>query len=340
MDDLLKLQADVSALATPEGRKVGTEGHYAAKRYLLGRIDALGLQAYQRASVELPYRSRGLKFANLVAVVPGQNRALAPILIGAHYDSVISAHCADDNAAAVAIALSAAESLSRSKLTRDVVVALFDAEEPPHYLGPDMGSTRFYREQRRPEGFHAALIMDLVGHDVDLPLHGTSLTNALFLMGAESHPLLPQVVRSCTPGPELPLLATLNRNVGDMSDHHIFRLNGVPYLFLSCGQWPHYHQVTDTPDRLNYHKMAKICRFVVSLCRQLDDTDLPGRDFPITPEQLESGVTDTTRLEIQLIEAAFGSSLQPFLSHFGLRSLESRQDLDQLAFLLQGLFRR
>jgi hypothetical protein len=31
-----------------------------------------------------------------------------------------------------------------------------------------------------------------------------------------------------------------------MSDHGIFRENGVPYLFLSCGRWPHYHRDTDT----------------------------------------------------------------------------------------------
>ena len=48
------------------------------------------------------------------------------------------------------------------------------------------------------------------------------------------------------------LIATLNEYVGDVSDHGIFRRNGVPYLFLSCGHWEHYHQPTDTPDRLNY----------------------------------------------------------------------------------------
>jgi hypothetical protein len=279
-----------------------------------------------------------------VAVAPGQDRKLAPILIGAHYDSVIESFCADDNAAAVAIALSAAESLARSELTRDVVIALFDAEEPPYFHGPEMGSTRFCSEQSRPEGFHAALIMDLVGHDVDLPLPGLgalrgSLANLLFLTGAESHASLPQVVRTCLPGPELSLIATLNRNVGDMSDHHIFRRSGVPYLFLSCGRWPHYHEVTDTPNRLNCYKMAKICSFAVSLCRELDTADLSRGDVPLTPESLESGVTDTTALEIELIKAAFDSSLEPILASFGMSSLAARRDLDQLASQLQSFFR-
>ena len=68
-------------------------------------------------------------------------------LIGAHYDSVIDAPCADDNAAAVAIALSAAGQLAGQTLNRDVVIALFDAEEPPYFHTESMGSTRFYRNR-------------------------------------------------------------------------------------------------------------------------------------------------------------------------------------------------
>lgn len=344
MDDVPKLQADVAALATAEGRMVGTPGHDVAKSYLLGRLGSLNLQPYQGDSMELPYSSGGHTFSNLVAVIPGKNRSLAPILVGAHYDSVISSFCADDNAAAVAIALSAAEKLLSTNLSRDVVIAIFDAEEPPYFHSPDMGSTRFYREQRRSEDFHFALIMDLVGHDVELPLPGLdalgdTLADLLFMTGAESHPSLPQAVRSCLPESELPVIASLNRNVGDMSDHHIFRLSSVPYLFLSCGRWQHYHQVTDTPDRLNYHKMAKICNFVVNLCQAIAACDLSCDESLATPESLENGVADTTVLEIELIKTVFGDSLESFLDAIQLRSLDSRQDLDELASRLQGFFR-
>jgi hypothetical protein len=344
MDDVGKLQKDVYALATPAGRKVGAPGHDAAKAYLLTRLTSLNLLPYQGDSAELSYESGRQTFANLVAVAAGLDRQLAPIVIGAHYDSVIDSYCADDNAAAVAIALSAVELLSQSNLTRDVVLALFDAEEPPYYLSSDMGSIRFYREQRRAEGFHAALIMDLVGHDVDMPIPGLQplkglLANLLFVMGAESHGSLPNVLKACLPGRELPILATPNRNVGDMSDHHIFRLDGVPYLFLSCGQWPHYHRVTDTPDRLNYQKMAKIRDFVVRLCRTLDGINLSPSQSPPTPQIAENGVVDTTDVEIELIHSALGQSLTAVLPALGLKSLATRQDLDRLAAQFQSFFR-
>lgn len=343
MDDVAKLQADVLALATPEGRMVGTRGHDVAEQYLLTRMVDLGLRPYRGTTPVLPYESLGQRFSNLVAVVSGKDRRLSPILLGAHYDSVIESYCADDNAAAVAIALLAAEKLQAYGPQRDVVIALFDAEEPPYFHSDNMGSARFYREQRRPEGFHAALIMDLVGHDVELPIPRLSALNGelaklLFMTGAESHGALSQVVRGCLPGPQLPLIASLNRNVGDMSDHHVFRLHAVPYLFLSCGRWQHYHQDTDTPDRLNYAKMANICAFLVGLCQALDATDLPPDERATAPDCITNGVVDTTAFEIELMERALGPALEPFLSAVGMESLRSRHDLDQLASRLQRFF--
>ena len=147
----------------------------------------------------MAYRDSDQKFHNLVGVVPCGNGTRPPVLIGAHYDSVIDAPCADDNAAAVAIALAAATPLAGQKLDRDVVIALFDAEEPPYFHTECMGSTRFYRDQMLPEGVHAAIIMDLVGHDVSVPIPGASkvlpgLSDIVCFTGAESHPEMAGIV--------------------------------------------------------------------------------------------------------------------------------------------------
>jgi hypothetical protein len=66
----------------------------------------------------------------------------------------------------VALALAVAESTPPGRLARDLVIALYDAEEPPHFLSPTMGSIRFYEDQRRQVPFHAAIVMDLIGHAV------------------------------------------------------------------------------------------------------------------------------------------------------------------------------
>lgn len=344
------LKIDVEALATADGRLVGAAGHEAARQYLLGRLAEIGLQPFQGDSFDLPY-TRGYEFHNLVGLVRGRTPGTAPVLIGAHYDSALDAPSADDNAAAVAIALSAAQRLLAATPARDVVVALFDAEEAPFYWTDEMGSVRFYHDHRPSAGFHAAVVMDLVGHDVSLPLpvSGSArerIANLLFMTGAESHPRLSNLVRR-TPRPtDLPLVATLNRNVGklesmagesagehrDLSDHYVFRTHGVPYLFLSCGQWAHYHQPTDTPDRLNYAKMARICEFLVALVGLLAEEELPRANRSASVE------VDTTALEIELLHEAFGPALPLVQQVVGLPRIATRADLDTLARRVQRFF--
>jgi len=59
---------------------------------------------------------------------------LAPVLLGAHYDTCDSLPGADDNAAAVPVLLEVAAQMADETLERSVMLAFFDAEEPPHFL--------------------------------------------------------------------------------------------------------------------------------------------------------------------------------------------------------------
>src|SRR4051794_32634083 len=129
----MTLREEVEALAQPEGRVVGTPGHEHARRHLEERLRAIGLRPYRGDTFALPYRAAGRDFCNLIALAPGADPDRPPVLIGAHYDSVIAAPCADDNAAAVAIALAAGEHFLRQPARRGVVIALFDAEEPGYF---------------------------------------------------------------------------------------------------------------------------------------------------------------------------------------------------------------
>ena len=56
-----------------------------------------------------------------MGVVPGRDRSLPPVLLGAHYDSVIDAPCVDDNATSVALNLAIAEEYVLRPLERDLV---------------------------------------------------------------------------------------------------------------------------------------------------------------------------------------------------------------------------
>lgn len=112
--------------------------------------------------------------------------------------------------------------------------------------------------------------------------------------GSKSSGALLGLVDACPRPAALPLVVAQNDVVGDVSDHHAFRLRGVPYLFLSCGRWAHYHQETDTPDRLAWDKMALIRDYAVSLAGAMADGTLA-----MPP-------VDTTAMEIRYLESALG----------------------------------
>jgi len=309
---ITQLQADVEAIARPGGRPVGSPGHLAARKYLTGRLASLGLKPYCGESFELPYASDGTQFTNLVASLPGIGATGGALLLGAHYDTCGSTPGADDNAAAVAIVLETVRILKQADCKRDVVAAIFDAEEPPYFLGPSMGSIHFYQHQRNAK-IDCAYILDLVGHDVPMP----GLENLLFITGMESHPDLAQVLMANPKDNRLRTAPTLNEYVGDMSDHHVFRTHEVPYLFFSCGHWQHYHQPTDTADRLNYAKMLATAQLLASIVIAIDSQALAK---PAT-------TYDSTPAELLLMNRALGSWLQGN----GMRLLETRSDISAFA---------
>lgn len=313
-----RMHADVTHLATSNGRMVGTPGHEQARDYLLGRLHELGLKRYINDCFELPYQYGDTYFVNVLAQIEGKQPDLAPLLLAAHYDTAGPFPGADDNAAAVAILLSLAERLQARDLERNVVLAFFDAEEPPHFLSPAMGSVHFYHHQRTGP-IHCAIVMDLVGHDVPVP----GLEDLLFVTGLESDPGLGKAIEA-TPSPErLRVIPALNTYVGDMSDHHVFRVNRRPYLFLSCGHWDHYHQPSDTPEKLNYDKTAAVADYLLELTDRIARTPLDG---PFEGY-------DSTPIELRHMRASLG----PLLAGLELE-LESREDIDDLARMFTNRF--
>ena len=311
-----RLRRDVEALCAVRDRRVGSPGHDATRAYLVARYAATDLQPYGDA-FELPYAESGLRFTNLVAVAPAADASVvdaAPLLVAAHYDTVADSPGADDNAAAIAIALEVAWRLVERPAARPVVIAQFDAEEPPYFHSRVMGSTYFHERQAHTP-FHAAIVLDLVGHAVPVP----GIEDVVFMTGMESDPALERTVTGLAPIDGVRVVTAHNRYVGDMSDHHTFRLAQVPYLFLSCGRWAHYHAPTDTPDRVDWPKCTAMADLVEALIRDVASRALDG------PWE----GYDTTETDIATMRASLG----PLLDSFGTR-LESRPDIDRVVALL------
>jgi hypothetical protein len=340
LTDIDAIKADIQALSLPSGRRVGQPGHDVARDFLVRRLVDLDLDCFADDSLILPYSARDeesmvqTEFANIVGRIPGSQPSLPPVLVGAHYDSVLDGPCSDDNAAAVAIALAVAEQIKGLPLARDVIIAIFDAEEPPFFHSAAMGSTRFCEDHCGDIAFAAVIIMDSVGHDVEmgdpmLDRLAPALKKLLFVTGCESHSALPPIVERVTKGAKgLHVVPTLNDYVGDMSDHHSFRLAGHPYLFLSCGRGRHYHTLEDTPAWINYEKVVRIAAFVLGIVSGIDEHSLPTGNTD----------SDTTEFEIKMLKRALGLAWQPLCGMLGIDEPRSRQDLNLFVQQLAGAF--
>ena len=110
-----------------------------------------------------------------------------------------------------------------------------------------------------------------------------------------------------------------------MSDYSAFRLDRRPYLFLSCGQWRYYHTAEDTPEKLNYIKMAAIRDFLLKTTGETASATLDG--------PYEGYETIETEI------AYFKSAAGPLLEQMGVE-LSTRAQMDvivnQLTSALNG----
>jgi hypothetical protein len=303
-----RLRTHVVFLAAPElqGRKPGTEGNRKAADHLAVRFHEAGLEPLPSLG---GYRQAldGNLGDNVIGWRPasGQTGPAPWILLAAHFDHLGGDYLgADDNASAVAILMETARAIP-SLPHHHLLVAAFNAEEPPYIRTPLMGSQQFVdrlpKEISSASGFQAVIVMDLMGG-----AHWRPLRDTIFAAGAESSPGLYARLKQAASGlrteqrglsqgsdtsalsPQhsalhvLPLGLHLIEEwplIGHVSfsDYDAFRNIGVPFLFLSSGRTPRYHQATDLPDTLHYERMAATVGWLQHLVRGIDQDTEPYR---------------------------------------------------------------
>ena len=90
-------------------------------------------------------------------------------------------------------------------------------------------------------------------------------------------------------------------------------------------RWPHYHQDTDTPEKLNYGKVEAIARYLDSLTRMVSTREM-AREF--------EGY-DSTAIELRYLKEV----LSPLFAAMGMPlSLNGRGDIDGLITTVREQF--
>lgn len=216
--------------------------------------------------------------ANVLAEVAGEGPlAERAIVVAAHYDHLGKTADgrvfwgADDNAAAVAILVEVGRELvARGQPGRRVVLAAYDGEEPPHFLAGTMGSMYHAAHPTAPlASIDMMVCMDLCGHAIGPEGLPRAVRDSLFVLGAELSPGAGRLVeQAAIAGGVVPRRLDLDL-LPPLSDYYAFRRSGVPVLFLTCGRWQHYHQPTDTPERLDYPKLVSTVDYLAGLVQLL-----------------------------------------------------------------------
>ena len=295
-------------LADPalRGRDEGSVGSAIARRGVVAQLEACGVEPAGQAGFEQRIRTgQGTNVLGRVAGVGGEHQA---VLISAHLDHQDLggwwAHPGvQDNAAAVAIVLHTACALAAEPPARDVIVAFWDAEEPPTFLTDAMGSRYFVANPTLPlEGVGAAVVLDLLGAGLWEGYAGT------FALGAETSEQVREVLRRTPVPPPLVRHQASLSVVEDMvvgrdmvwSDYEAFRRAGVPVLFLTDGANERYHTSRDRVEALEPARLASEARHVHGLVRALADH---GDPYVFAPVRDPRGDADAVR---RLLDDALG----------------------------------
>lgn len=276
-----ELRRDVEALA----RDIG-ERHLLLPTNLDRTVayleDALGSAGYRvrrqtygvRPDV-VPRPDGARVFHNLEAERPGSGGAAEIVLVGAHYDTVLGTRGANDNASGTAAVLALARRFAGQTLPRTVRFVLF-ANEEIYFQRPEMGSLVYARAIRqRGDRVVTMISLETIGYYSDRagsqrypkPLDWVYPSAGDFIgfvgnfgsraevratIGAfRRHARFPS--EGAAIPPVLPGVA--------WSDHWAFWQVGYPALMITdtaLYRYRWYHDPGDTPDKLDYDRMARV----------------------------------------------------------------------------------
>ncbi len=280
--DNLRRHVDMLAQQIGERNVWHAEALEAAALYIRNTLEELGYQVGVQS-----FDSQGLTVQNLEVELPGNTAPQEIIVLGAHYDSVAGGPGANDNASGVAALLEIARMLAGRTSPRTLRLVAFVNEEQPFSNSEEMGS-RVYAERSRARGeqIKAMISLETIGYFTDLPasqhypfpfsyFYPDTGNFIGFVGNLSSWRLVRQSLgafRASTAFPSEGVAAPgWIRGVG-WSDHSSFWQAGYPAIMITdtaLFRYQHYHEATDTPEKLDYQSLARVTRGLVNVAAEL-----------------------------------------------------------------------
>ena len=226
------------------------------------------------------FSSWGGTYENVLATTPYDTESsAAPLILAAHYDTVIGSPGADDNASALAVLLDVARRVAMTRLHRPVRFVAFCLEEE-NLLGSRAYVAQLTTTQQPILG---AIILECVGYACDeegsqkippgVSVAVPTVGNFLAVIGNQGSQALTMAVEQAMK-PHLPVVPLVVPGNGELlpdtrrSDHTSFWEQGLPAVMLTDTanfRNPHYHQPTDRLETLNLDFMASVADGVMAV---------------------------------------------------------------------------
>jgi len=272
--DPSRLRSDVEALTGLPGFRCfeRPDDLDRAAEWVRSALETSGLQVEEQ-----PFNVGGRSFRNFFARYGPEGAAT--LVVGAHYDVCGEQPGADDNASAVAGVLELARLLERHRpdVAHRIELALWPLEEPPNYRTSAMGSAVHARSLADGGARVSGMIcLEMLGYFSDepgsqtFPVPGMGLLypsrgNFIAVVGNGSSWRFTSDVKARMAGATELSVRSINAPAlvpgVDFSDHYNFWKHGWRAVMITDTAFyrnPNYHEVTDTPDTLDYERMAHV----------------------------------------------------------------------------------
>jgi hypothetical protein len=226
---------------------------------------------------------------NVVGIVRGSDPRLNKTYVayGAHYDHIgilpgasdSIANGADDDGSGSVTMLAIAKSLTTARPKRSSLFVWHIGEEKGL-----LGSNYFVDHPTVPiDSIVAQLNSDMIGRrggansTWDSKVSGASAVNRLYVVGPQAAPndqskTLGAILDTVNGRQMRPMQLdhewdspTHPERIYFRSDHYNYARKGIPIVFFTTGLHEDYHKVSDTPDKIDYEKMARIGSLLLEL---------------------------------------------------------------------------
>lgn len=258
-----------------------------AAQYVESQLRAAGLHEVRLQEFE----AGGIAGANVIGVLPGLDQEI--VLLGAHHDTAPGAPGAYDDGGGVGVLIEAARVLAGTRLRpRTIVFASFDGEEAETTkAGTTLGSRAYLRSLGvRARDIAAVVAVEMCGWKGGTPalqpipyanplLPGRYVVTPGWLMQAALDGSAEAGARFSVGDPLLSWLyqpAVRSFRVRLYGDDLSFLEAGHPATFVTDSSfsryYPHYHEPSDTADKLEAANLERVGRGVVAMVRTLVET--------------------------------------------------------------------